>query len=81
MGEIADNLINGDFDFYTGEYIGHGKGFPRSRYGNPLQTRKSKDLSWQKVTNYMSSKGIKHHLHSQILKDFGCNYTGKKTSA
>lgn len=78
MGEIADNLINGDFDFYTGEYIGHGKGFPRSRYGNPLQTRKSKDLSWQKVTNYMSSKGIKHHLHPQILKDFGCNYTGKK---
>lgn len=26
----------------------------------------------------MSSKGIKHHLHPQILKDFGCNYTGKK---
>lgn len=30
MGEIAEGLINGDFDFYTGEYIGRGYGFPRS---------------------------------------------------
>jgi|SRR3954471_10244664 hypothetical protein len=31
MGEIADGLINGDFDFHTGEYIGKGGGFPRTK--------------------------------------------------
>lgn len=30
MGDIADGLINGDFDFYTGEYLGEGQGFPRT---------------------------------------------------
>jgi len=78
MGEIAEGLINGDFDFYTGEYLGSGKGFPRSKYGNPLQTRKSEDLSWKKVTGFMNNAGIKQHLHPQVLKDYGCNYSGKK---
>ena len=31
MGEIADGIINGDFDMYTGEYIGPGEGYPTSR--------------------------------------------------
>lgn len=31
MGEIADGIINGDFDSLTGEYIGEGYGFPRTR--------------------------------------------------
>ena len=30
MGEIADMMINGDKDFYTGEYIGKGNGIPRT---------------------------------------------------
>lgn len=38
MGEIADGLINGDFDFYTGEYIGRGYGIPRTR---------NKSLAWE----------------------------------
>lgn len=36
MGEIADGLINGDFDFYTGEYLGR---IPRTS---------NKALSWEK---------------------------------
>lgn len=32
MGDIADSIINGDFDQYTGKYIGRGDGFPRSKY-------------------------------------------------
>lgn len=31
MGEIADGIINGDFDSITGEYIGEGSGYPRTR--------------------------------------------------
>lgn len=30
MGDIADGIINGDFDEETGEYIGRGAGYPRS---------------------------------------------------
>lgn len=30
MGEIADGIINGDFDYVTGEYLGEGDGFPRT---------------------------------------------------
>ena len=30
MGEIADSLINGEFDCVTGEYIGEPCGFPRT---------------------------------------------------
>lgn len=31
MGEIAEGMINGDFDYVTGEYLGPGEGFPRTR--------------------------------------------------
>ena len=30
MGEIADSLINGEFDAQTGEYIGEPCGYPRT---------------------------------------------------
>lgn len=33
MGEIADGLIDGSFDSITGEYLGEGSGFPRTRSG------------------------------------------------
>lgn len=31
MGEIADAMINGEFDYETGEYLGPPVGYPRSR--------------------------------------------------
>lgn len=34
MGDVAEGLINGDFDSYTGEYLGEGDGFPRSTFNN-----------------------------------------------
>lgn len=30
MGDIADGLLDGQFDFYTGEYLGQGCGYPRT---------------------------------------------------
>lgn len=30
MGEIAESLINGEFDYITGEYLGEGVGYPRT---------------------------------------------------
>lgn len=61
MGEIADGLINGDFDFYTGEYIGRGYGIPRTRNGS---------LAWEK-RNYTQSKDIAFKGVSRFLKRFG----------
>jgi hypothetical protein len=80
MGEIADGLINGDFDFFTGEYLGRGNGFPRSKSRKLQweQPRKSEDLRWKRVTGFLNNSGIKQHLHPQILKDYGCNYSGKR---
>lgn len=62
MGEIADGLINGDSDFYTGEYIGPGQGFPRTR---------NKSLKWEK-RNYTYSKdtafkGLRKYLKRRLL--------------
>jgi len=52
MGEIADGLINGEFDFHTGEYLGEGQGFPRTA---------DKSLPWEKQEkNYVN--GIKRFL-------------------
>jgi hypothetical protein len=64
MAEIADGLINGDFDFYTGEYLGRGYGIPRTH---------NKSLTWEKSKNerrakdFLSSKdvafdGIKNYI-------------------
>jgi len=60
MGEIADGLINGDFDFYTGEYIGRGFGFPRT-HNRSLEWEKpdytfSKDVAFKGVSKFLKSK-------------------------
>jgi len=30
MGDVADAMIDGEFDYITGEYIGPGVGYPRT---------------------------------------------------
>jgi hypothetical protein len=60
MGDIVDSLLNGDFDFYTGEYIGRGYGVPRT---------KNKSLAWE-VKNFTESKdaafkGVRHFLRNK----------------
>ncbi len=86
MGEISEGLLNGNFDFYTGEYIGNGFGIPITsnktlpweKKGVNNIPRKSQDLSWKKVTGFLNSSGIKPNLHPQYLRGYGCKYTGKK---
>lgn len=33
MGQHSDDIINGDVDQYTGEWIGNGQGYPRTVHG------------------------------------------------
>lgn len=66
MGEIADSMIDGEFDYITGEYIGKPCGYPRT-YDNSegyrrikairkelvvLIEEKQKGLTTQKEKNY-----------------------------
>lgn len=43
MGEMADDLIDGTFDHITGEYLGEGWGFPRTRVGKNKKRSFSKN--------------------------------------
>lgn len=63
MGEIADGLINGDFDFYTGEYLGRGYGIPRTyKKSLPWERRSkklvvdSKESAYNGVKKYITQK-------------------------
>lgn len=65
MGEIADSIINGDFDYITGEYLGPGDGFPRTSedsQGWDFKTTKSKSLNGL-------LKFLKNHADSQEIAE------------
>lgn len=55
MGEIADGLINGDFDMYTGEYLGRGQGFPRTKQDLRKEKEKRKQ-HWKEYWNSLSTE-------------------------
>jgi hypothetical protein len=60
MGEIADSIINGDFDCYTGEYIGRGFGIPRTHNKSLPWEKKdftqSKDVAFKGLSKYLQQK-------------------------
>lgn len=69
MGEIADGLINGDFDFYTGEYIGRGFGFPRTHNKSlPWESRRKRVDLVPPIKNFTQSKDVAFKGVSQYLK-------------
>jgi len=70
MGEIADGLINGDFDFYTGEYLGRGLGFPRT-HDRPLPWKnRSKKNPTNGVMIFLSRKGLTQNQQEAILRKY-----------
>lgn len=79
MGDIADDMINGDFDFYTGEYIGEGHGIPRT-HDKSLPWEKGKSNSVKKKNTSIPKHGGSHligrNIYSQkhghcIIEDYG----------
>lgn len=64
MGEIADMMINGELDFYTGEYIGRGFGIPRTS---------NRSLPWEKPDYTQSKevafKGLRKYLKYTLQVD------------
>jgi hypothetical protein len=77
MGEIADMMIDGTLDFYTGEYIGRGHGYPRTTNRSlPWERRGKRPRAWY-FNNSRSRKdsqalfGIKCFLYDNVpLKSY-----------
>lgn len=70
MGDMADAIIDGEFDYITGEYIGRGVGYPRSFHDN-YKTRYDKDRNVNGVKNYLLKKGFNLQIHDDIIKSYG----------
>jgi hypothetical protein len=58
MGEIADILINGEFDSNTGEYIGKPVGYPRTI---------DRSLPWEKRTDVKPETNDRLAINSKRL--------------
>lgn len=57
MGEMADAMIDGEMDFFTGEYIGRGVGYPRTLDRSLPWERKAPNAKFG-VTNWLNQQGI-----------------------
>lgn len=70
MGEIADSLLDGEFDYITGEYIGEGCGYPRTMdKQHKTYTFDSAEKAVKGVTKYLISKGKKlEQVNDLIIK-------------
>jgi hypothetical protein len=71
MGEIAEMMINGDMDMYTGEYLGPGRGYPRTRH----QRQKNPIFG---VKNFLQMNGVpnakKYDYACQVLEALNIEY-------
>lgn len=78
MGEIADSLINGEFDCYTGEYIGKPVGYPRTHVDKSSFHYISKNNSKagfeaqnrNGVFKYLKSLGFAKEIAPSIVKEY-----------
>ncbi len=66
MWDMADAILNGDFDEVTGEYLGEGQGFPRSLHYENKKTYRKEDARFG-VKNYIRSKGLKTQTQPIVL--------------
>lgn len=73
MGEISDMMINGEMDFFTGEYIGRGKGYPRT-LDNSLPWERGynkKSGAYGGIVNFCMQKGKTQSKANDIIKRYG----------
>lgn len=78
MGEIAEGILDGTFDSLTGEYLGEGQGFPRTRDKEHAKStgssyvgrRHEKHNNYNGIVNYIQ-KHYKENLPNIPLKKHG----------
>ena len=74
MGEIADSMINGEFDFITGEYIGEAVGYPRTyvygrRNAAPVIKKPSSKANVC-ITNMCKDRGFDRRKKTELVSKF-----------
>lgn len=74
MGEIAQSLLDGEFDYITGEYIGPGVGHPRTmtegKEINPIHKNKN-IVAMNSVGVYLQNNKITNRKEKrEIVKQF-----------
>lgn len=67
MGEIADAMIDGEFDYITGEYLGRGCGYPRTLE----RGYNKKSGAYGGVVNFCMQKGKTQSKANDIIKRYG----------
>lgn len=77
MGEIADMMINGDMDFYTGEWMGKGNGVPRTldrslpwEASRPWGLKRIQRNELKVIENWFNGKGIRPHERTPIINAY-----------
>lgn len=80
MGEIAESLISGEFDFITGEHIGEAVGYPRTHAYRKAYSRKAKYTpSFEEkitskanlcITNMCKSRGFSNREKVKLVAKF-----------
>jgi len=75
MGEIADSLINGEFDAISGEYLGKPVGYERT-YKNGKIIGLHEDFEHDSnnkmngIHKYLSSKRLKESKHTKCINAY-----------
>lgn len=84
MGDIADAILNGDFDSVTGEWIGEGDGFPRTytqgRHDSIPDGREPDSFYFKNSNHHLTGRwrGSKiHPIYNTILQLINVNKAAK----
>jgi len=67
MGMHAEDIINGDVDQFTGEYLGEGQGYPRSDFNNIEPSTGAKTRGIEKYIKKNIGNEVKFH---KVINDF-----------
>lgn len=85
MGEIADSLIDGEFDYISGEYLGEGVGYPRTLHGNNKrhQSESEKDRAYLQCKNLIFTWGKAKNIFDAvaIIKNYAIHKGWIETNA
>lgn len=71
MGEIADAIIDGEFDYLTGEYLGKPTGYPRSKHDYfRLEKKVPKTYNPRYgISNYLKSQKLLYGAKDRLTTD------------
>ena len=71
MGDIADDIIDGNIDYVTGEWIGDGGGFPRTSYREKRDPADYSNSAKEKgMTKWFKTNNIPKKKWDELMHEF-----------